>query len=286
MRDPCLVKLNFQELLHYGGQPRVCYEHKPPIPCNGYCVDCEGTEPGKGLLEGTGMRLDLMSHGCDSSDYEAVLGEMPAKGLPVTRPALFLLENPGGDYDFSEQTEFGPFKKGPPVKHYYWIPKLTSWPTTYKDVDRDFYNSYFAYLMWKHQLTCVYITNLVKCKEIKDSDNTENPPNRRHWQRVVENCTRRYLARELTILAETKTGPVRWAFCFGRKAEKGLLRLLAQDTALNRLLGNEFGIIYLYHPAAFRRAAALGKTPESMFCENDERIAKEIIGNPLAPGAR
>ncbi len=81
MKDRRLADLNFQELLHYGGQPPVRNRYSPPIACAGYCVSCEDA----GLLQKTGMQLDLMSHGCDTSDFEELLGLMPSEGDPGRR---------------------------------------------------------------------------------------------------------------------------------------------------------------------------------------------------------
>jgi hypothetical protein len=264
MKDPRLVKLNFQDLLDYDGQPTVRFEYKPPIPCKGYCVDCEKKE----ILKKTGMRLDRMSHGCDSSDYEVMLlGPIPTEGPPVKQvkqPILFLLENPGGACEIDEEVTFDGFRKRPPVRHYYWIPHLDSWP---RCVGRDRYNSYFAYLMWKHQVTNVYITNLVKCKEVED--NAENPPDRKEWKRgVVQNCTGRYLARELKFYKP------RIVFCFGWNAKGGLEELLGRKPELEELLrGDDKKLIrtYLYHPAA--------RLPlEKVWRQNDEWIAEALRG--------
>jgi len=198
------------------------------------------------------MRLDRMSHGCDSCDYVTALREMPIKGPPaVGEPIIFLLENPGRDCELAEVVKFGDFRKSPPVRHYYWIPDPGRWPRCIEDIGEDFYNPYFAYLMWKHQLTNVYITNLVKCKEIADNGNAEIPPTRRNWkQDVVHNCTDRYLKRELECHRP------RIAFCFGGPAEGGLRGLLRRDKDLRRCLGRdgrELIVRRMYHPAAFCR---------------------------------
>ena len=112
--------LNFRELLDYGGQPSAAARYDPPLPCNGYCVRCEDD----GLVQKSGGRLDLMSHGCDSADFEAIIGPMPKNGrIPrVEKHILFLLENPGKDYGNGEEVPFRGLKKEPPVKSYYFAP--------------------------------------------------------------------------------------------------------------------------------------------------------------------
>lgn len=47
------------------------------------------------------------------------------------------------------------------MNHYYWTPNLEAWPSSATDLRGSFYGPYFAYLMRRHQLRNVYITNLV-----------------------------------------------------------------------------------------------------------------------------
>jgi hypothetical protein len=67
MNNQALVDLNFRDIIDYGGQPPVRHRYDPPLACQGFCVACEEN----GLVSISGGRLDLMSHGCDSSDFEA-----------------------------------------------------------------------------------------------------------------------------------------------------------------------------------------------------------------------
>jgi len=261
MKDSRLAELNFVELLNYGGQPPVLNRYPQPVCCEGYCVSCEDA----GLLEGTGKRLDKMSHGCDSSDFEAVLGPLPNEGPPVERPILFLLENPGGDYKIYEEVPFRGFRKRLPVWHYYWTPDVTDWPSCAPGASGNFYGPYFAYLMRRHQLKNVYITNLVKCKWTNDEVvATEGSQGKRNWRSDIVNCcVTNYLARELKIF-----DPV-VAFCFGRKAEAGLRNLLAKDSVCS--------VRYLLHPAAIQlRARALGMIREEMIRQNDQSVMEAI----------
>src|SRR4051794_38617595 len=95
MRNQNLVDLNFNHLLRYGGEPPVRNAYDVPLQCFGYCVNCDKK----------GVPLDLMSHGCDTSDFEELLGPMPVEAGRVAseRPIMFLLERPGGDYGNGEQ---------------------------------------------------------------------------------------------------------------------------------------------------------------------------------------
>ena len=166
MKNNLLAKINFQEILNYHGQPIVQNSYSKPLNCHGYCISCEES----GLLQQTGGRLELMSHGCDSSDFETLLGLLPKEGLQVKQPILFLLENPGEDYGNGMPIEFRGFRKKPPVYHYYWTPNIENWPERISQFNGNFYGPYFAYLMRKHQLINVYITNLIKCKWIRGHD--------------------------------------------------------------------------------------------------------------------
>jgi hypothetical protein len=105
-----------------------------------------------------------MSHGCDSADFEAILGPMPKDGPGLEQHILFLLENPGMNYGNGRKVKFGGHEKQPPVCHYYFAPSTNFWPEGLEDFGGNLYGPYFAYLTQKHHLTNVYITNLVKCK--------------------------------------------------------------------------------------------------------------------------
>jgi hypothetical protein len=193
MKDRQLRDLNFVELLHYGGQPPVQYRYRPNLHCDGYCVACEE----KGIVDRSRGALGLMSHGCDSADFEQVLGPMPRIGVGVEQPVLFLLEDPGGCYGNEELIEFRGHKKKPPVNHYYWTPETASWPRESAEFNGNFYGPYFAYLMQRHQLLNVYITNLVKCKwtAADKTDKSKTPAD------ISAYCAEHFLRRELAFFA-------------------------------------------------------------------------------------
>jgi hypothetical protein len=246
--DSRLADLNFKKLLHYGGQPLVRNRYPSPLACAGYCVSCER----EGLL-GTGESLDLMSHGCDTSDLERVLGPMPALARPFEQPVLFLLEMPGGDYGNGEIVEFCGFRKRPPVNVYYWTPEPGPWPTDLSHVENQyFYGPYFAYLMAKHNLRNVYITNAVKCKSNAKSAS----------EKVVQNCIKTYLSEEIRIFRPEIT------FCFGHSAEN-MMKLIDKAEFQGK-------IQYLYHPTAIELSQRYGKSRKEMVAENDAWIANVI----------
>jgi hypothetical protein len=249
MKDQQLADLNFKDLLHYGGQPPVRYRYDHLLQCTGYCIACDEKYDD--------VKLDLMSHGADSSDFEQILGPMPpvVSGRSiVAQPVLFLLEQPGGDdYGIGKKIPFRGFTKEPPVQHYYWSPSGSKWPEKIDDFNGNFYGPYFAYIMAKHALGNVYITNLFKCRIAKDE-----------MRRKVEaKCHTRYLSKELAIFRPAVV------FCFGREAEHGFGRV----TQLNE---RKIRSIYLFHPRAVRDARMYGKDRQAMIDENDRRIESAL----------
>jgi hypothetical protein len=257
MRDSRLAESNFRQLLHYDGGPPVARPRFPdPLQCSGYCIDCEE----KDLVAKSEGKLDLMSHGCDSADFEEVLGPMPRDGAGVQQPILFLLEKPGADYGSGQKVRFSGYKKSPPVNHYYWTPtnKTKSWPQQISEFEGNFYGPYFAYLMRRHRLCNVYITNLTKCRW-RDGNKNATPID------ILENCITLYLNKEISFF-EPKL-----VFCFGLNAEHGFK---------SRGLGISNHL--LYHPGAIRdRYRALGKTQEELVEQNDKRI-QDALANIVA----
>lgn len=256
MRDLRLAALNFTEVLDYGGQPRVQNSYSSPLECRGYCISCETN----GLLRKSGGRLDLISHGCDSSDFEAVLGPMPRQGVPIEQPVLFLLENPGGEKENGTPVHFQGCTKQPPVNHYYWTPNVQTWPSAVADFNCNFYGPYFAYLMRRHQLLNVYITNLVKCKWVADGPSGDGDTSI-----ILKHCVDRYLTKEFEIFLPQV------ALCFGKRAEVGLRALLHKT-------GRTCRAAWLMHPAFIQfRSQTVGRSQEDLIRENDDRIC-QVLG--------
>jgi hypothetical protein len=128
MKNSKLAELNFQKLLHYGGEP-TDQASLPERNCPGYCVSCEE----KGLLVNGDVKLDQMSHGADTDDFERVIRRLDPGGVDF--PIAFLLESPGGYYVNGKQIDYKEARKQPPVFCYYWLPKgLTDWPTDPEEV--------------------------------------------------------------------------------------------------------------------------------------------------------
>lgn len=253
MKNPDLVRLNFVELINYGGQPEVRSKYAPPLSCSGYCTDCE-----KAGLTGTDLHLDQMSHGADTSDYEQILGPLPGNEKSFDMPVLFLLENPGGDYGNGAEFHYEGIVKRPPVNHYYWTPSDEStWPKSTDELS-NYYGPYFAYIMYGFGLHSVYITNIFKC-------NLRNKKNKNHPElsNIVKKCIDKFLVEELRFFLP------KIVFCFGRRTESLLKRHLRQEDIT-------FEVVYLYHPAAIASARRYRSTPQKMFRENDDRILAAI----------
>lgn len=253
MRNPELADLNFRHLLDYGGQPNVQNTYQPPLNCKGYCIACEESDI---FNDGNGI-FDQMSHGCDTSDYEVLLGRIDEKEI-ISHHVMFLLENPGGDYGNGSIIPYKGCNKQPPVNHYYWTPNIDYWPKTPYSLD-NLYGPYFAYLMKRHGLNNVYITNLIKCNTITSKHTEYNKDS------AIEICTNKWLLKEIGIFKP------KCVFCFGRNAEKGFIKSIKR-------FGLSIPALYLYHPSAIDLAQRYRKSKREMLDENDVRISK-YLGN-------
>jgi uracil-DNA glycosylase family 4 len=200
-----------------------------------------------------------MSHGCDSQDFTSVLGPLPIEGRAVDAPILFLLEEPGGDWESGQKIRFRACLKQPPNYHYYWSPGGHIWPTSLADLGDNFYGTYFAYLMRKHGLRNVYITNVVKCRWVAAADDA-----RRDKSPIVEHCTQRFLAREVTILKP------RLVLCFGNDA-------LAESQEVRRHCAPQCRVGTLLHPSYIQyRCQTHGRTKQDCLDINDSRVCEAL----------
>lgn len=247
MKNQELRRLNFRELLSYPDTlvPKHKFD-KGEVKCDGFCTECERAN----ILGNTGGRLTLMSHGCDTSDFESVIGHpVPFQKPAVDLPVMFLLEDPGGDYGLGEDVQCGGVTKKPPVNEYYFTPRDKRWPVAFGEVGDHFYGNYFAYLMCKHGLSNVYITNAIKCKLEGDKNK---------WP-VARNCADRFLKREVEAFSPELV------FCFGGKAF---------DVFRAMLPALQTKSVKLYHPSFIQnRAQTIRMTRESAADRNDSWIS-------------
>jgi hypothetical protein len=252
-----LLDLNFNKLLNYDLQELknkgVLNSYNPPLTCTGFCIECER----KGFVESVPDNSSHMSHGCDTSDFEQILGQLRVSVIeldivPYDKPILFLLQDPGPYWESSKKFLFNGITKQPPTKHYYWTPhKLTSWPTPIWNKPGslgEYYGDYFAYLMVKHGLTNVYITNIIKCSF---------DPKPKDLKSVTDYCVEAFFSREIKIIKP------QMVFCFGRTTEE-----------IFRSKFHEYDRLSLYHPSYIARP--FGGTREEKVRRNDDSISSRV----------
>lgn len=248
-----LHHLNFKQVLDYTNPPPHKHRFVPEdVECTGFCCDCEH----KGLAqERYGSEEILMSHGCTMHDFVSTIG----RPLPVdpekmcSRPVMFLLENPGGDYGLGKGLQCKGVTKKPPVMELYFSSEKTSWPQTswpecLEDIENP-YGDYFAYLMARHGLSNVYITNCVKCKYSGD----KKDPNGQYFK-TAWNCMERFLKQELEIFQPALV------VCFGRQVSDKLVWPVFERNKVCT-----FRKVRLLHPAArIRRAELIERNDKSL----------------------
>jgi hypothetical protein len=207
-----LAELNFRRLLHYDNQPDTGTTPSGPTSCTGFCVSCEKN----GFLDGENHRLDQMSHGADTDDFERAICKLTGPGVDI--PVSFLLESPGGYYQNGCQIKYEGITKQPPVNHYYWTPRprIAEWPTEPSKIDPRSYGPYFAYIIATHKLHNAYFTNIVKCSLARRDADQFIPfypvadPNARD-SKIRANCYELFLSEEMRIVNP------KIVFYFGRK---------------------------------------------------------------------
>ena len=244
-----LAVVNFSEILNYKKPVVRCYHGDKPInQCIGFCHDCED----KRLPDKAG-KVVRMSHGCTSADFISIIGSP----LPVEKcalPIMFLLENPGGDYDLGEDCMCDGIVKQPPTKQFYFSSGMGKWPNDVDEIGSNHYGDYFAYLMVKHGLSNVYITNCVKCKYEGAS----------YW-RTADNCMARYLTTEIDVFRP------KLIVCFSTKVSDKLF--------YKRIECSERGCsttkVCLLHPSADCRPKWRGNW-RGIVKENDRRLEKAL----------
>ena len=255
-----LFALNFQDLLHYDveevSKRGPCAKYEPPLACSGFCVSCET----KKLLEGNegfGAHPPLISHGCSSSEFETILGLFSPHAArynicTTKRKVLFLLESPGSWWDSGVPMVYEGFQKQPPTKLFYWTPyELKHWPEPRWNKPRgagEYYGDYFAYLMVRHGLTDVYITDLQKC-----SWNNQKVPD------CMENCVSMWLSEEIKIYEPDIV------FCFSNLVYNKFTRRFGSLKS-----------ICLYHPTAINLSQRYHMKSSDMVLGNDESIRKSL----------
>jgi hypothetical protein len=275
MKNEALRTLNFSKLLDYNNGPptEIRYKYEPEeTRCSRYCVSCDQGFPD--LLNEAGMKLWLMSHAADTSDFEAFFktqAPINEKFRIIDEPIMFLLESPGADYCNGipkEHADFPHIEKNPPVYVYYWMPHVrrqpnAKWPTEGEAREvAGTYGDYFAYLIAHFNLRNAYITNTVKCNLRKDGRNAfvrpkEIPESLR--SKIVQNCYQLFLSKEKEELNPAIV------FAFGESAHKN-----AKSCGLSKL--SRFPLL---HPACLNLGKWKGKNYE-FISENNARVERAL----------
>ena len=241
-----LEHLNFSGVLNYKRpvirRPR---DGSSLNTCVGFCHDCED----RGWCSKDGSSDILMSHGCTSDDFAEIIGQ-PLPKIKYSEPIMFLLQNPGGDYDLGDVCTCDNIKKKPPTKQFYFSSDLKRWPMSMADIQNP-YGDYFAYLMANFGLSNVYITNCIKCKYGAD-----------WYAKTADNCIARFLEKEITIFQPRKI------FCFGGKEVSDEL-LWKRIQRPGKLPDVQFDKVVLIHPAA-------RKSWEEVVQINDQKISEAL----------
>jgi hypothetical protein len=115
MKNKLLHELNFKRLLGYPDnfQPQFIFD--VPIHCDRFCIECE--ESGTAKAGG----LTLISLGCDTDDFERILGPRISTQKAVEFPIMFLLLDPGEDWKQAEEVCFKGFKK---MRNHFGVDRL------------------------------------------------------------------------------------------------------------------------------------------------------------------
>ena len=96
--------MNFQRILKYEfgelARRKAKPNYDPPLKCEGFCTLCEEN----GLAEYSGNEPPILSHGCETDDYESFVGDLSSHlnvlNIQVySMPVIFLLEAPGSYWD-------------------------------------------------------------------------------------------------------------------------------------------------------------------------------------------
>lgn len=264
MKQEQLRELNFNQLIDYGGAPTVQRDYPEPIPCSGFCLDCEK----QGILETTGGRLTRMSHGCDSEDYETILGPLQFSGQCIDAPVMFLFQDPSPSKDQGTSVSFDPvnfdsYTKYVPARYYYWSPReLTSWPASVGELPH-LYGPFIAYLANRFALTNFYVTNFVKCL-LEDSKN---------WSPIKNNCQERYLKREIEIFRPELV------ICFGDYTGAILSEFLESHEDIQEIA--DLNYVVVPHPA--NRQSKSGRIERTKKIISDKLLELGWISHPYEP---
>jgi hypothetical protein len=166
-------------------------------------------------------------------------------------PIMFLLENPGRDYN-----EIKYFEKSIGNRSLnYWFSKKKELQKDIELQPKQMYSNTFAYIINKYQLKNVMITNTVKCKPLKDYG--ERFKNFEDTKRCMNN----FLKKEIELFKP------KVIICFGKKYTLSNLKFLINE---NKVLFENIKIEWVFHPAS-------RKSKKDIFKRYEEVLNKIII---------
>lgn len=189
-----LEEVSFSKVVHYKNDPVMEHWHHEPATCSGFCISCEQNN-----VLANGISLNKLSHGCHSDVFYKILGDFESTKVPLNKKIMFLLESPGADY-FGDSMIFQGVEKRPPVNHYYFTPKIKSWPTKLPQ-KRDAYGEQFAYIIRHFNLKNAYFTNVVKCGKFNEKSGSWEAfrADRKRDNKIAQNCYEEILSKEIEL---------------------------------------------------------------------------------------
>lgn len=191
----------------------------------------------------------IISHGTHSFDYIEVFKKFEPN-IDISdwnyNPVVFLFENPSRDKEAA--------------KHWYWIqegyqrdkdsPHFMFDKDSVKEENiykKGKYNEMLASIIYHYKLANAYVTNAVKCGFQKN--NGDFMKTKEYSKKCIDNCLYKILYKELECITSQFKDKVT-IICFGRAAEKLVLRFLKNWERKNDEEKNNDKPIYVYHPAA------------------------------------
>lgn len=170
-------------------------------------------------------------------------------------PIMFVLENPGRDYN---ETKY--FDKSIGNKSLnYWFSKKEEFPENINLQPKQMYSKTFAYLINKYQLKNVLITNTVKCKpSIGKGERFKN-------FKDTKRCMNIFLKKEIELFKP------KLIICFGKSYTLSNLNSLRNE---NKELFDQIKIDWVFHPAS-------RKSKKDIFKRYDEVLNKFINKNEI-----
>ena len=199
-----LRALNFAELISFDIPDAESYSfhdyrtngfrHPMALGC---CIACEQAGHHR-ATDGSGFRLNNISHGAHSGDFLDSLDTVPATSGWHHDPVLFVFEGPSKDYGQYGALDTKGYAKRP-SREWYWVHRAhrhLGYPDsfcggTYGDLVRS--------VILTFRLANAYVTNLVKCG-LNDFSGGQYRGIGSYPPECISTCFQRFLSREVAAL--------------------------------------------------------------------------------------